>query len=130
MKGARGLEEIKTRKNVKIPSAMPDSARSEYLELFLLEKEKLKLNKETEILDNQIELLNRRKKEKQVRLEEINGQMTEVVKSESIRLGADDMPQKANGAKNRLRVSHLRREEIENEPEDTEKQWRTMKLEY
>ena len=130
MRELRGLEDIKTRKNVKLPSAMPNAAKSQYLDLFLLEKEQQKLNREMEILNKQMELLNKRMKEKQNRLEEINGQMAEVVIAESMRLNPDNTHQKANGAQNRLRVSHVRSEKIESELEDTEKQWRTIKLAY
>ena len=130
MKGLRGLEDIKTRRNTVVPSSMPDSKTSTYINLFTLEKEQEKLNKEMEILTKQIALLDRRMEEKRNHLREIDGQIAEVVKSESMRLNPDGTPQRANGTKKRLIVSHVRSKEVESEPEDAEKQWRTIKLEY
>jgi hypothetical protein len=111
---------------------MPNSAKSEYLELFLLEKEQQKLTKEMDILNNQMELLNKRKNEKKDRLGEINEQIAKVVKSEYMKFEgtSNGKTQGAGRIAGSSRFARGRREEAEKESEDSERRWQTIKLDY
>jgi SMC interacting uncharacterized protein involved in chromosome segregation len=128
MKAKRGLEDIKTRKNTRIPSAMPKMSKSKYLGLFLLEKEQEKLNREMDILNKQMDLLTKRMKEKQNRLDEIDEEIMEVVKMESVKYGLNGTSEISQNAASKPRVP--RNQNGKANSKDAEEQWRMVSIEY
>jgi len=98
----RGLQDIKTSRSLNVRS-IPRTHRSKYLDLFMLGKEREKLEKELEILSQKMPT-------KQKRLEEIAKQMAEL---EGF---PEDEP--------------LPEKKAEVKPKPAKKDWHVMKIDY